>query len=111
MQQTSETGIDLSEMIGAFIENVLLSIGVQESKNIKIAYRIKANINILRLDRIELKLDIFNPDNPDVNYISLFYSGEEDTLYIDLESLHNIRDQLPVLDSLIGRLPNLNTLI
>ncbi len=107
MQQTSETGIDLSEMIGAFIENVLLSIGVQESKNIKIAYRIKANINILRLDRIELKLDIFNPDNPDVNYISLFYSGEEDTLYIDLESLHNIRDQLPVLDSLIGRLPKL----
>ncbi|MFA7663676.1 MAG: hypothetical protein WCY33_02530, partial [Clostridia bacterium] len=106
MEQTSPTGIDLSDMLGAFLNNVMLSIGVTETDSLKFAYRLAANVNILRMEQIQLKLDIYNPDDPSVTYISLYFDGAQDSLFINLQDLKNLEDQIGGFSS-IGTIPKL----
>ena len=106
MEQTSPTGIDLSDMLGTFLENVMLSIGVTETDALKFAYRIAANVNILRMEQIQLKVDVYNPDDPRVTYISLYFDGAQDSLFINLQDLKNLEDQIGGFSS-IGTIPKL----
>ena len=104
MNQTT-TGIDLSDLIGSFVENLMLSIGVVESKKVEIAYMLQGNIDLNNLSNLELYLELYNPARLDEKkYIGVFYEGASDTLYIDLKSFANLQDQIPGL-AMIGSLP------
>ena len=97
---TSETGIDLSDLIGAFVENLLLSIGITDDMSLKLSYEVAANINIIDLDAIQLRLNIINK-NSGQSILTAYYMGTEDALYLDLERLGNLGI------SSIGKLPRL----
>ena len=97
--EATEEGLDLSGLIGAFVDNLLLSIGVEQTKYLELAYKIEANIDILNLSAIQLRLLLYNRES-DVNYLAVIYEGSEDTIYIDLSLLDNLKDQIPGLNSL-----------
>ncbi|MBQ8178028.1 MAG: hypothetical protein IJ033_02430, partial [Clostridia bacterium] len=87
--ETTDKGLDLSSLIGTFVDNLLLSIGVEYDGSTTIAYTVQGNIDILDMAQTELKITIFNRANNDP-FIRVIYSGIEDTLYIDLEPLKNM---------------------
>lgn len=87
--ETTDTGLDLSGLIGAFLDNVLLSIGVEYTGSTTIAYKVEGNIDIIDMAQAELKVTIYNKANNDP-FIRILYLGVEDTLYIDLECLKNM---------------------
>ncbi|MBR2480511.1 MAG: hypothetical protein IKB56_04295, partial [Clostridia bacterium] len=87
--QTSEEGLDLSGLIGAFLDNVLLSVGVKYTGSTTIAYKVVANIDIIDMAQTELRVTIYNKATEEP-FIRVLYLGVEDTLYIDLECLENM---------------------
>ena len=83
-------GLDLSALIGTFVENLMLFVGVNLDGNdsIKgtIGYSIHGLIDLMHLDELEVSVDLYL--NEEENYIArIFYVGDVDTLYLDLSSL------------------------
>ena len=97
--EATEEGLDLSDLIGVFVDNLLLSIGVEQTGYLELAYKIEANINITNLSTIQLRLLIFDRESEE-NYLAVIYEGLEDTIYIDLSLLDNLKKKVPGLNSL-----------
>ena len=87
LNETSDTGIDLSDLIGAFVENILLSIGITEDMRLTLEYEVIAKINLMNLADMELRLDINDGNN---SILTVYYTGNTDTLWLDLERLGNL---------------------
>ena len=89
LNETTDTGIDLSDLIGAFVDNLLLSVGITDDMHLKLGYEVIAKINLMNLSAIELRLDIANLNTGD-SILTVYYTGSTDTLWLDLKRLENL---------------------
>ncbi|NCA91805.1 hypothetical protein EOM82_00940, partial [bacterium] len=86
---TGGTELDLSAVVGSFVENVFLSLGIENSSKLSIEYEIQAGINLLKFSEVGLLIDLYLKKTPDSRepypFMSLYYSGAEDTLYLNTQ--------------------------
>lgn len=102
-------GVDLSGLIGLIADNILLNLGVSQTGGIDIKYELRANLDILNLERLEVSLVLYLPGENgaiDQDFLMVYYSGSDDTLYIDLQRVEVLKARLPALN-VIGKLPAL----
>ncbi|MGI6523523.1 MAG: hypothetical protein ACOX2Y_06595 [Christensenellales bacterium] len=102
-------GIDFSGILGGIVQNVFLNFGIQDTLNLKIRYELNTNLNIVNFSDIELALIFYLPEEDEYEeekFLTLYYVGAEDILYIDLESLHLLKRKIPML-SVVSELPKL----
>ena len=85
-------GLDLSALIGTFVENLALFVGVdlngQDEIKGTVGYSVFGYIDLMHLDEIELNVNLYMNEN--TNYLArIFYEGESDSLFLDLSNLAN----------------------
>ncbi|HKL73732.1 MAG TPA: hypothetical protein VJ903_02445, partial [Clostridia bacterium] len=128
----SDGGIDLSGLVGAFVENAFVSLGIgHQTDPLPIKYKIQIGLNLLRFSDLSLLIDLYVDDevmfaaDPNYNlthtypFMSIFFSGADDDLYIDTEPrasdetgkkydlVTQLKDIFPLLNVVDGALPKL----
>ena len=102
-------GIDLSGIVGGIVDNVFLNLGIRSTERLDILYRLNANIDIVSFSNLEFAIMFYLPEEAEHGeelFLTLYYVGSEDVLYIDLSELSKLRRKLPML-SIISDLPKL----
>ena len=115
----ADTEIDLSAIVGAFVKNVLVGLGIETGSELHIGYEIKAGVNLLRLSELGLIIDLYLLDDEGKKvygfpFLTLYYSGTDDTLYInprvdeEADMVTQLHDKLGFTKIIDGKIPKLS---
>ena len=102
---TGGSEIDLSAIVGAFVENVFLTLGIETSSALSVEYELQAGVNLLDFSQVGVILDLYLLEDGKRIYgypfLSIYYSGNEDTLFINPQ----VNEEEDMVTQLHGKLP------
>ena len=106
--EETDGGIDLSGMMSLFLKNVGLGIGVTFTDEMRLGYEVKANLDILQLNQIDIVAIFYYRDAQGnrTDFMMVNYNGGDDALYLNLQDVKKLQDAYPGLN-FIGTLPKL----
>ncbi|MFI3229101.1 MAG: hypothetical protein R3Y23_02920, partial [Bacillota bacterium] len=90
-------GVDLSGLIGLFLDEIMLTLGVEEDMDFTINYTLMAIVDLADISAIDLGLTFYLNDDPSTQFLFVRYTGSNDTLYLDLSSFDNLSNVLTAL--------------
>ena len=106
--EETDGGIDLSGMMSLFLKNVGLGIGVTFTDEMRLGYEVKANLDILQLNQIDIVAIFYYRDAQGnrTDFMMVNYNGGDDALYLNLQDVKKLQEAYPGLN-FIGTLPKL----
>lgn len=120
----SAASVDLGSMLSGVLSNLLINIGVTDFARTSIGYKILANfdmkntvgadlLNYVSFGGSSLAVHFYLPtatvdDWQNQRFLSLYYDGTSDYLYIDFSNLGTLQRKLSLFKFINGQLPNIS---
>lgn len=120
----SAADVDLGSMLSGVLSNLLINIGVTDFARTSIGYKILANfdmkntvgadlLNYVSFGGSSLAVHFYLPtasldDWQNQRFLSIYYDGTSDYLYIDFSNLGNLQQKLSLFKFINGQLPNIS---
>ncbi|MCL2629994.1 MAG: hypothetical protein FWD49_00550 [Firmicutes bacterium] len=95
--------LDLDDIVGDILSNVMFSLGVTESADFTIRYDLKAGINFRNALESGLSITFYISDLP---FLTIYFEASSDTLFLDFSNLSNLKTEITALAS-IGTIDNI----